>query len=354
MDLDHIDIEEIENEFNTLSNAEGINELCKKISDILVDNEYAVESHLLDIAKQLNRYANINPELGRLNEMVNDLQDLTLSAEKLAGHIKDNLDTSEERLTELREQIDEIYRLQKKHSLSEPNELVSLRDELRMKTQGKENLDQIIKEKQKIVDQLYANLKKSAAELTKTRSSNAAMFSKSIAKNVADLAIPNAAVEILVQTDDQFTEYGADTIQLLFSANKGIPPQHVISAASGGELSRLALSVKSIIASKINVPTLLFDEIDTGISGNVALKLGHILQGISTDRQVITITHSPQVASLNGKHFSVSKIDKKDRTVTLVKELAHSDRIIEIAKMLSADPPSESALKNAQELIAMH
>ncbi len=351
--LDQIDELAINHEYNALVNADGIKELTQLISAELTDNDMSVESRLISLNKSLQRYADINSDLKVLAEIMEELLDQTRAAEKIARRQQDSLDTSEERMMELKEQLDEINRLEKKHGVSELSALIAIRDELRIKTEGRENLDRLIQEKKKELVKAQDLMEASAQALSESRLLAAKPLGNEIEKRLYDLAIPHGKVAFDIDKLAPSDESGADLLTLKFSANRGQALHPISGIASGGELSRLALSVKAIIASQVNVPTLLFDEIDTGISGAVALRLGNILSSIAQERQVICITHSPQVAAVMGRHFSVNKIDRADRTVTSVKTLGSDDRVVEIAKMLSADPPSESALSNARELLAM-
>ncbi len=349
--LDTINKEELTNELNALENAEGIRTLMQNMTAVLTGDDYSIESRLIDLNKSLSRYADINYDLGLLSDMIEEMLNHCSTADRLSSKILDQVDTSEERLQELQELLDEINRLEKKHGLSDFAHLVKLQDELRMKTSGKENLDQLITEKKKQLSKAKETMSTAADTLTASRKDVIPTLSEKISEKLRELAILHGRVAFDAKKAEQYTESGNDDIVMLFAANLGQNLLPVDGVASGGELSRLALSMKSIIADRLDVPTLLFDEIDAGISGAVAFRLGHILNTLAENRQVICITHSPQVASMPGRHFNVSKMDKIDRTITLVKTLNTEERIIEIAKMLSADPPSESALTNARELL---
>jgi DNA repair protein RecN (Recombination protein N) len=189
-----------------------------------------------------------------------------------------------------------------------------------------------------------------AKQLSKNRSSVLSSFTNIVEQKVRPLGMENAKMEVKMKMVE-FDSYGMDHISFYFAANKGSELKPMKEVASGGEMSRLTLVIKSIITEAINLPTMIFDEIDTGISGEVARKMAAILNELSYKHQVVSITHSPQIASTAHKHFFVFKEDKGNRTASAIKTLKKEERIIEIAKMLSGDPPSKTALENAKEMI---
>jgi DNA repair protein RecN (Recombination protein N) len=262
-------------------------------------------------------------------------------------------DISPERLAELEERLNLIYRLQSKHAVTTVEELIVIYEQLSGRLGHFADLDGEINKLSKEQDKLTASLIRSGEALRKERQKVAPQFSKKVQEQLADLSMENAQLMVDFQALDQPGPNGLDEVQILFSANKGGRLQTIKAAASGGEMSRLALVTKSLVASAMKLPTLIFDEIDSGVSGDVAQKMGRILTDLSRHHQVVVITHSPQVASRADRHYFVYKQDKEgvERTITRVRELNREERVRSIAVMLSQNPPSESALVNARELI---
>ena len=207
------------------------------------------------------------------------------------------------------------------------------------------------RKKEEALVKVKKSLWQCAEALTQKRESCGPKLKKNIEKTLKNLAINNANIQLVITELPDFEAHGIDKVDIRFSSNKGIGPQSIEGTASGGELSRLALSVKSLLAGHTAKPTMIFDEIDTGISGAVALQLSRILISMSEEHQIICITHSPQVASAKGKHFNIYKTDTSKRTITHVRTLTDEERVAELGKMLSTDPPSTAAIANAKELL---
>jgi DNA repair protein RecN (Recombination protein N) len=282
-----------------------------------------------------------------MEEVIEDLQEIDRSSVNLA----ENLEHNPERVAELKETLDHIYLLEKKHNLNGIEELIQLRDQIEEQTSSNQDLDGLISKKEGQLAETKKELWSKADALTEKRQSCGPKLKKHIEATLRNLAIANANIELVITELPDFEEHGIDRVDIRFSSNKGIAPQSIEGTASGGELSRLALSVKSLLAGHTDKPTMIFDEIDTGISGAVALQLSHILTDMSQNHQIICITHSPQVASAKGRHFNIYKTDTAERTITHVRTLSQEERVNELAKMLSTDPPSTAAIANATELL---
>jgi len=354
IELDGLHQEDLEDEYQTLSNSEEIQRVLALLDNELTEGEYSIESRLLELNRellQITGYSKSLEDLGmNLERVIEDLQEIQREGSK----ISDNVEHDPEKVAELKETLDHIYFLQKKHKLSNVEELITLRDDLSERTSGTQDLGQIIAKKEAELAKKKKTLWEKADALTAKRSACFPTFSKKIEKSLISLAIPNAQIEVYIKELPDFEINGIDHVDIRFSSNKGIAPQSIEGVASGGELSRLALSVKSLMAGHSEVPTMIFDEIDSGISGAVALQLSRILGEMSESHQVICITHSPQVASASGRHFFIHKKDTAERTLTHVSILSAVERIDEIAKMLSTNPPSEAALENAKELLKVN
>lgn len=352
VDLDLINKQEIESTYQTLSNAEDIIQILQGLKHSISESDMNLGDQIREQLKSINQYADHAPQLSEiaesLEEILNSIQDI----ESLANSTSDRMDASPERIQELSETLDHLNFLENKHKVVDFSELIALRDEYRSRSNGSYDAEAALKAKIEELKQLEKDLKSASSKLSKSRKKVIPSICKEIENSLHQLAMPNAQLEIWHEELNDYILSGKDMMTFAFTSNKGIAPQAINEVASGGELSRLALSIRSMIAELFGVPTLIFDEIDTGISGGVALKLGHILENISFSRQVLCITHSPQVASIAEQHFFVSKKDTDIRTITTVKQLTQKDRVQEIAKMLSDDPPSKAAVANAKELLS--
>lgn len=355
-ELEHIPLDglikqELIAEQGTLSNSEKIISLINTMNHELQESEHSVSSRISNFLRQLNDLADINPQLAEIRDFLDGMIDNLREVDIIANRLVDNIDVSEERLIELTDTLDHINKLENKHNVQTIEEILSIRDNYKLRTEGAFDVDEELQKKNELLDAMRMKIQADADQLTKSREATFPRIISILERSLSNLAIPNAKFEIDIKELPDYNETGIDEIIFSFSANKGIAPQPISDVASGGELSRVALSVKSMIAEQYGVPTLIFDEIDTGISGAVAKRVGEILQHISDARQVICITHSPQVAAIASKHFMVEKRDTDTRTITHVKTLDQQGRIDEIGKMLSEDPPSGSAKKNAKELL---
>ena len=349
--LDGIIKSELISEQGTLSNSERIISLIQQMNQEVHESETAISDRLSAYLKQLNDLADLNPQLQEVRDLFDTAIESLREADQISSRMVDRIDMSEARLSELTDTIDHLNKLEKKHGVTSVNELIELRDSYQQQTSGVWDLDEILQKKRAALKKATTLLSKAAAQLTASRSGVSQRITDILERSLSNLSIPNAKIALHIEPLADFGPIGVDEITLAFSANKGRHPEPIADVASGGELSRVALSVKSMIADQYGVPTLIFDEIDTGISGAVAKRVGEILYHIAESRQVICITHSPQVASIAQRHFLVSKRDTDERTITSVTLLDLDQRVDEIAKMLSEDPPTGAARENAKELL---
>lgn len=344
--------ETLEEEQNRLNNAEGIKKALGNAYMTLVEQEQSVIGQLEEINVQMHPFRDVDSKLAKLNERLDsvtaELEDLSRELEDVAEAVEYN----PQRIEEIQSRLDQIYRLQKKHFVNDIAGLLNIQEELQSQTANLEDLEAQILGLKKSIDAQEGALIECAKKLSERRKSVVKSFEKKVRERLSLLAMEHARMEVSFQVLKDFGPSGWDEVHFLFAANKGSKLQEIKDVASGGELSRLALVTKSLVASAIPLPTLIFDEIDTGISGDVALKMGNILRTLSDEHQVVCITHSPQIASKADSHFFVYKKVKTDRTITKVKSLEPGDpRVYAIATMLSQDPPSNSALENAKDLI---
>ncbi len=343
--------DQLEEELSRLTHAEDIARTVGGAYQQLNESELAILSQLEEIGSALNQVSKYDPQVKelytRFNSLLLELQDLSAEFESLAEEVE----FDPQRIQVIQERLDLIYRLQNKHAVQTVTELLELQEELNKQEKAFTNLSVEIEALDKDIQLMEKELWKQAEALRERRQTVFSSFEEKVQGMLAELSMPYARFIVDLKPLDTVGPTGADDIRFLFAANKGSRLQQIKEVASGGELSRLALVTKSLVASAIPLPTLIFDEIDTGISGDVALKMGNILRRLSDEHQVVSITHSPQVASKADKHYFAYKAIKGERTITQVKVLKEDDRIRAIATMLSQDPPSSSAMENARELL---
>ena len=342
---------ELEMEQQQLTHAEEIKTALNNITQILAESDQAVSSQLKISVNLLGNIEKYNPRItelkSRLSTSLIEIKDIVSELEEEA--MQTSLDPN--RLSIIEERLNLIYKLQQKHRLKSSEELLELKNQIEQKISAYAGIDDQIAQLKSAIEKNEIALNKVAKELSNNRTNGIQSLSKKINELLIDVGMPNAIFEVSHQIESNLSESGFDKITFLFSANKGFSPSELSKVASGGELSRLMLCIKSIIAQNERLATIIFDEIDTGISGEVANKVGSILQSLTKNMQVISITHLPQIAGLGDAHYFVYKDLKKDKTYTNIRILSMEERILEIAKMLSGDNPSEIAMETAKELI---
>ena len=343
--------ESLETDFASLSNAEDTKRSSAEAFQFLCESEQSIVDQLQTLTQSLLSSAKVDPVVSALQERLLILTEELIDIGNALERHAEATEYDPERIQEMQVRLDMIYRLQKKHHVTTIAELLAIQEDLQKDLSLFENVDEQIEQLTKQVEAAEKKLRQQAQELSKKRKAVAPAFAKEVATTLADLAMPAAQLVVDIQTLPQLSLTGLDEVQFLFSANKGSTPKPIKNVASGGELSRLTLVTKSLVASAMALPTLIFDEIDAGVSGDVALKMGYILRKLSNHHQVVVITHSPQVAARADEHLFVYKKEDGDRTMTKVRQLAAEERVRAIAVMLSQNPPSSSALENAKELI---
>ena len=352
-DFEKDEQESLEEEFNILTNAEGIKLALSKSFQIISEDELAIIGQLQELSNEIADFAKFHPKLQKVLErydgLVLDLQDIVEEFENIA----EDTEYDEERIQAVSERLDLLYRLQKKHFVNSVAELLQIQANLQAKIDNYSNSTDAMEKLEIIIDKQEKELRKQAKVLSKSRQDVVPFFEEEIHKMLAQLNMKYAVLKIELTTSEELTSTGTDLIAFLFAANKGSRLDYIRNVASGGEMSRLALCTKSLVADAITLPTLIFDEIDTGVSGDVALKMGHILRDLANRHQVISITHTPQIAARANHHYLVYKYVENDTTISTVKLLEKKERINELAVMLSGNPPSKSALDNARELIKL-
>lgn len=345
------ELEELEAEQTLLSHAEEIKGGLLSVSELLDGSTQSVIQSLKQSLNTMHSLQHLLPEIGEIaGRLESDYIDLKDIADEVAGKA-DDVNFDPERNEAVTERLDTLYMLLKKHGKQEVSELISLRDELDKKLQHIDNSDEEIAALERIISDLTSQIRTCAASLTESRTRAARKLEKALIEKAAYLGMPKIRFEISISPTTDFTPHGADDITFLFSANKNQPLRPAGEIASGGEISRLMLAIKSLIASAKTLPTIIFDEIDTGVSGEMADRMGVVMKEMATALQVITITHLPQVAGKGDTHYKVYKADDDEATTTHLTLLDTTARVEEIARMLSGSQLTEQAMENARVLM---
>lgn len=346
------ELEELETEQELLSHAEEIKGGLFSMANSLNgddNNLLSILRHICQEAKNLSRIYPTIKELGeRLESDYIDIKDISDDIEDQA----DNVNFDPERLNFVEDRLGLLYSLLKKHKCDTVAELISLRNELNEQLLHIENSDEEIAELEAKLKEQTNSVKKAADFLTSSRKKAAKLLEQSLVEKVSYLGMPNIRFEVSIESRADFSQTGVDIIQFLFSANKNQPLKPCGEIASGGEISRLMLSIKALVAKAKTLPTIIFDEIDTGVSGDIAERMGLVMKQLADNIQVITITHLPQVAGKGDAHFVVYKEDSETDTTTHIVKLKNEERITEIARMLSGSTITEQAIANAKTLIS--
>lgn len=344
--------EELEQEQNLLENAEDIKLKLNQTLAYLSADEAAITPRLKVVQQLLDKLSSFSSHYKQLSERTQacfaELRDIADEVETE----EEKVEIDDERIAFVQERLDVIYGLQKKHGVNTVQELVVIREELDQKVSRFLSLDDNIAAAKKKAEKLQEQLLQLAQKLSSKRQKAIEPMEKEIKNLFKDVGMPNATVRIKLETTD-LTPNGAENISLLFTANKGVEPQELKNVASGGEFSRLMLIIKYVLAGKTALPTIVFDEIDTGISGEIAIKVGAMMQQMGRKHQIIAITHLPQIAARGQAHYYVYKDNAGERTVSKIRELNTEERIGEIAQMISGEPPTTTSLNNARELLEM-
>lgn len=342
--------ESLESELEVLENSEEIESKINHILGLLKEEQFGVLQGLEQISQSINQVQSLaqkfKPIHERFKSVLIELKDLTDTLEVESSGTEVDFG----QLEELRDRLSKIFQLQKKHGLQTVEELIELEAELADKVFQVQNIDDRVNEAKGLLLEKENELKVAAKSLSQKRKSGFPNFEKQLSSLLVDLGMPNAKVQISQSQTDP-GPFGIDLIEFLFTANKGSDPQPLKKVASGGEFSRLLFAIKFIMASKMALPTLIFDEIDTGISGEIALQMVNMMKQIAIEHQVICITHLPQVAGKGDSHFFVYKDDSSEKTISKIKELMGQERVQELAKMISGANPSDSAIQSAKELL---
>ena len=351
IDLDNIDLEDIKNKVKEADNVDDIKEALALINEEFNSEHIGISEKLSNIVKKLNK---VSGSSNRINSLADSLSSIIQSLNDMiddSQSILNDLSNSEEDINQLRGNLDKIYTLQNKHRVSSIDELIKIKENLILVVDGHQDIDQEIKDLKSSKDILLNDLISRANLIHKKRYSVKNDFEKLLNQNLSELGMNNSEIKIDLSKTESIQKNGFSEGKFLLKSNKGDKYSDLRDIASGGEVSRIMLSIKSILSSYIKLSTIIFDEIDTGISGSVSSKVADLMGQMSKNMQVIVITHTPQVASKGDYHYKVFKKEVENKIITDIKLLEDKDRVKEIAEMLSGDKSNKSANELANELL---
>lgn len=345
------ELEELEQELKLLSNAGAISTALSEAVNILQEGDTPFVQQLKLLQQRLNGYKQFSPDLLSITDRIQSAQiELNDIANELS-HLQNSISIDESRMQTINDRLETGYKLQKKHTVNTTNNLLVIQQQLQNDLQVVFHLDETINNKEKEINGLQQQLEKDASVIHDKRKKQTEPFVKNVNSLLQRVGMPNARLKVEL-TEAGLSAFGKDKISFLFDANKSNRFESISKVASGGELSRLMLCIKSLVAERIQLPTMLFDEIDTGISGEAARQVGILLKELSNKHQVITITHLPQIAAKASAHFFVYKEEDKTGIKTKIRLLNKNEQIEAIAKMLSGEKLTESSLVTAREMVA--
>ena len=343
--------EELEEKLEKLNNIEDIKLNLSEALELSVNEEIGIQNLLNTLGNRLSKIASFSKEYQELSTRVDSIK---IELDDIVTELEDaneNVEFNPNEIEEINDRLQLLYNLQKKHYVTSNTELLAVLEDLSNQVSQVENAEETINNKKKEIEDVAAKLDTVAAKISKNRQQKIPALTKQLEVLLADLGMQNARFSIKITPTKKYFENGKDELSFLFSANKGGNFGELKKVASGGELSRIMLSVKKVLSENTHLPTIIFDEIDTGVSGEVSNKIAAIMQQMSNNMQVIAITHLPQIASKGNNHFKVFKKEVNGVTTTSLKQLTAEERVVEIAEMLSGKDISDSALTHAKELL---
>ena len=343
--------EELELRSDTMSHAEDIKTALYEADNALNGDEYSVISLVKSAYNALNDISKVMPKTADLTERLDSCRIELKDIAEEVSQLLERTDFDPAELENINNRLDRLYELEKKYHAESVEELIKQRESLKQQLSHIENSDEALNEKEKEVEQLRNQCAQHAETISKMRQATAQQMRSQLAQRLEALGMPHARFDISI-TQAELGKNGQDNVSFLFSANTSTPLQPVSQVASGGEIARVMLSLKAMISGAVKLPTIIFDEIDTGVSGKIAEKMAQIMQEMGrTERQVISITHLPQIAALGSHHYRVSKEETKNGTISHMTELTSEERITEIAQMLSGSDITQAAIDNAKQLL---
>ena len=345
------ELEELDTELKLLNNSEGIKAALSRAQNDLVEGESPLVSQLKILINQLQTCSSLHPEmpsiLQRLQSVQIELQDISAEIDR----INDDINYDPEKIEEIDNRLSAGYKLLKKHGVKTTNELLEIKQQLEQKLQAVLNIEEQIELKEKETERALAEAQQRALKISEGRKKQIRPLEEKVNNLLAQVGMPNAKLRVELRSNEELNFYGSEKIEFLFDANESGQFQPIRKVASGGELNRLMLCIKSLIAQSVDLPTMIFDEIDTGISGEAARQVGIIMKGLASKRQIICITHQPQIAGKADAHFFVYKKVAGGAVKTNIRQLTNEERITAIAKMLSGEKPTIAAMENAREMV---
>lgn len=344
------ELEEMDAELKLLSNAENVKQQLSAIYFELKDSDLPIVQQLKSLCNKLHSLQQYHGSIEQLTKRLLGAQAEILDIGEELESIDNGVHYSPERIQQVNDKISLGYKLLKKHNVNTTGELLAIKKSLQQKLHDILNISEEVVTKEKATAELLKNCEQLAAIITANRNKEIKPFTEKVNSLLAQVGMPNAVIKIQLQKV-ALHEDGADTIEFLFDGNKSGRFEPLRKVASGGELSRLMLCIKSLVAKKLQLPTLIFDEIDTGISGEAAKQVGIIMKELSVGHQLIAITHQPQIAARANAHYFVYKSIKGDKINTAIRLLSNDERITAIAQMLSGEKPTAAALENAREMV---
>ncbi len=349
------EIENLDSEIKLMSNAENIKSLLSDIYFQLEESERPVVQQIKSIHQKLETVQSVHPEIKTLNDRLSSLQIELSDISSEIDLINNKVSFDEEKINSLNERMAVGYSLLKKHHVQTTSQLLDIKARLENELKNVTNLAETIAEKEHISQEYFSEASKLAKMISQNRQQEIKSFEVKVNRLLMQVGMPNAKIKVEIEEMEVLNSFGNNRIGFLFNANLSSSNRQfepLRKVASGGELSRLMLSIKSLVAKSVQLPTLIFDEIDSGISGEAARQVGIIIKELSNAHQIISITHQPQIAAKANTHFFVYKEVKGDKIITAIKELNPDERVTAIATMLSGKKPTAAAFENARELIA--
>ena len=349
--LSRHELEELEQNYNALSNVESIKENLENLLQLANEDSFGLLKNLKDFKATLQKIVIFSKNYESLSERTNSVLIEFDDVVKEINREAESISNDPKMLETLNNRLQLLYNLLKKHNVTTLDELITVQTELESKVVSVTTLDREITDLDCQIQEYKTQLDTIANKITKSRREVIPFFSKNLIQILNDLGMPNVQFKIEISESDHYQKNGKDKLVFLFSANKGSDFGLLKKVASGGEMSRIMLAVKSILAEYSKLPTIIFDEIDTGVSGEIAIKISEIMNKMSNKMQVFSITHLPQIAAKGTYHFKVFKTILENKALTELKLLSHEERIIEIAEMLSGKAVSDSAINHAKALL---
>jgi len=341
----------LEEKLEKINNVEEIKQNLSEALQLATDDTIGIQNLLYSLEQKLAKISMYSKEYQELSDRISSVK---IELVDIIGEIEttnESVDFNPSEADQLNDRLQLIYNLQKKHYVNSISELLSIQSTLSEKVSRVENSEQLLAEQEAIVEEIANKLDIIALKISDARNKIIPKLSKQLENVLADLGMPHARFQIQNTLSENYYKNGKDVLQFLFSANKGGQYGELKKVASGGELSRVMLAIKKILSENSQLPTIIFDEIDSGVSGEISNKMAHIMSQMSQKMQVITITHLPQIAAKGNQHYKVFKEEVNNITTTNLKQLSEDERIVEIAEMLSGKNISDSALTHARELL---